>query len=416
MPAKEFTNGIHVVRFYPIKHCGGTAYQLAYREGGVRRRHTYARAKKAETEARLILTRLSSPALAATNVTSPGMESFLLAEQHLADLSIPVHVAAETFALAAKLVGGAVGKVVEACEYYAKHAARGITRRPIADDVEDFVRSREQAGLSPRYIEQCRGTLKKLWGEKGLLKKGDLDFPAIEVLSEWLLTTFPHPVTRNANLRVLKVFTRWRVDMGRAPFDPFARIKKAKVKAEPVVIYTPAELRDLLKALEPRARFYAALGAFSGLRRSELHALEWEDVNLDRGYITVAAHKAKTAARRLVPISDNLRRWLEPARKASGLVIELGLHRMSALIREAGVVDKKNALRHSYVSYRLAEVQDTAKVALEAGNSPEVIFQHYREVVTPEEAKEWFAITPQVVLEAPARPAISGPKALPALV
>jgi hypothetical protein len=33
-------------------------------------------------------------------------------------------------------------------------------------------------------------------------------------------------------------------------------------------------------------------------------------------------------------------------------------------------------------------------VALEAGNSPEMIFEHYRELVTPETAKTWFAVKP----------------------
>ena len=55
---------------------------------------------------------------------------------------------------------------------------------------------------------------------------------------------------------------------------------------------------------------------------------------------------------------------------------------------------KKNALRHSFISYRVAETQDVAKVALEAGNSPQIIFQHYRELVQPKEAKAWFGIKP----------------------
>jgi hypothetical protein len=33
-------------------------------------------------------------------------------------------------------------------------------------------------------------------------------------------------------------------------------------------------------------------------------------------------------------------------------------------------------------------------VALELGNSPEKLFKHYRELVTPEAAKEWFSIFP----------------------
>jgi hypothetical protein len=33
-------------------------------------------------------------------------------------------------------------------------------------------------------------------------------------------------------------------------------------------------------------------------------------------------------------------------------------------------------------------------VALEAGNSPQIIFQHYRELVRPTDAEKWFAVTP----------------------
>jgi len=55
---------------------------------------------------------------------------------------------------------------------------------------------------------------------------------------------------------------------------------------------------------------------------------------------------------------------------------------------------RHNALRHSFCSYRLAEVKSTAQVALEAGNSPHIIFKHYRELVTEADAKRWFSLLP----------------------
>ena len=65
--------------------------------------------------------------------------------------------------------------------------------------------------------------------------------------------------------------------------------------------------------------------------------------------------------------------------------------------REAAEIEEwpHNALRHSFASYRLAAIQDAAKVALEMGNSPEKLFRHYRELVTEKGAKAWFAITPE---------------------
>ena len=53
---------------------------------------------------------------------------------------------------------------------------------------------------------------------------------------------------------------------------------------------------------------------------------------------------------------------------------------------------KKNGLRHSFISYRVAAVQTVAQGALEAGNSPQVVFRNCRELVRPAEAAEWFGI------------------------
>ncbi len=61
---------------------------------------------------------------------------------------------------------------------------------------------------------------------------------------------------------------------------------------------------------------------------------------------------------------------------------------------DAKIKWKQNALRHSFISYRLAEIQDVNRVALEASTSPQMIFRHYRELATPEQARTWFSISP----------------------
>ena len=68
------------------------------------------------------------------------------------------------------------------------------------------------------------------------------------------------------------------------------------------------------------------------------------------------------------------------------------------VLRPVGVVDgfewPNNVLRHSFISYRIAIVKSAEQVALEAGNSPTIIFKHYRELATEEQADEWFGIFP----------------------
>ena len=60
--------------------------------------------------------------------------------------------------------------------------------------------------------------------------------------------------------------------------------------------------------------------------------------------------------------------------------------------------------RHSYISYRVAQTQNVAQTALEAGNTPKIIFSNYRELVKPADAVKWFGIEPEVpenVIQAP---------------
>jgi len=140
---------------------------------------------------------------------------------------------------------------------------------------------------------------------------------------------------------------------------------------------------------------FIAIGAFAGLRTAETERLEWQDVDLSGEFIEVKAAKAKTRSRRLVPITTNLVQWVRPYARPKGNVFEGNVSNARVeTAKAAGIRWKHNGLRHSFCSYRLAQIQNAAQVALEAGNSPTMVFRHYRELVKPEQAKAWFSITP----------------------
>jgi hypothetical protein len=42
-------------------------------------------------------------------------------------------------------------------------------------------------------------------------------------------------------------------------------------------------------------------------------------------------------------------------------------------------------------------MKNVNEVSMEAGNSPDMIFKHYRELVTEKEADAWFGVTPDAV-------------------
>jgi len=87
----------------------------------------------------------------------------------------------------------------------------------------------------------------------------------------------------------------------------------------------------------------------------------------------------------------NLRAWLELAPTKSGSVVPPNYRKLTDAVRLAAGLEEwpSNALRRSYASYHLARFQDAAALALEMGHSTTAILSaHYREVVTPDAAKD----------------------------
>jgi len=63
--------------------------------------------------------------------------------------------------------------------------------------------------------------------------------------------------------------------------------------------------------------------------------------------------------------------------------------------KQAGVIWPKNALRHSFASYHISKFKDAAALALEMGHrTTNLIFSHYREVVTPDKAEDYWQLAP----------------------
>jgi len=173
-------------------------------------------------------------------------------------------------------------------------------------------------------------------------------------------------------------------------------VPKAKDRGGKIGILTPKQLSLLMKKANGNTQLYFSLGTFTGMRSSEILRLDFSDINFERAYITVAAEKAKTA-RRLVPIQPNLMQWLAPYRGRTGSLFNnrRDADRAIAFAKEQGVDWPDNASRNSYATYRLAATSDTARVALEMGNSPQKLMTNYRELVDEHEAQAWFCIAPK---------------------
>lgn len=365
-------------------------YQLAFYTAGQRIQRNFKNKAEAKRVANQILGGLTNDAMALDALATPELESLIAARKVLAS-GYALHVAVEEHAQAV----GKLGKTSlrEAVEFFLRHNRADVPRLTLAEIAEQFAESRQQSGFSAHYVSQCRkivGDLAKAFPGKALP-----DLQTLE-LDAWLGGLTFAAKTKNGMRIILVACGNWAerrgfLVKGGSPFPAMMRYKETKT---PVSIFTPEQIGSLLTKADKTLQPFLALGAFAGLRMAELQRLDWKEIDLERGFITVAASKAKTRQRRLVPISDNLKLWLTPCKQTSGPVCLHQRPQISAARLCEGYIWQENGLRHSFISYRLAILHDTARVALEAGNSPEVIFGHYRELVTPEAASAWFDLKP----------------------
>jgi integrase len=350
--------------------------------------------EKARAEAGRIAKQLASNNAEAASMTSREAGSYGKAVEYLRPTGMSLELAAETVAKAIEILGS--NRILEACNFFKDHGADSITPRKVQEVVTEMIAQMEKDKLSERYVETIRPRCKR-FSESFQVDIGSISGADVQ---HWLDALDCSPRTRKNyrdDLNSLFAYAEARRYIAKNA-NPVSTAKTRKPRGGKIEIYTLDEIAGLLKHAPADFLPFVAIGAFAGLRTSEIERLKFEDF-FNGDYIEVAADKTKTASRRLVPVLPNLRKWLEPyARKKGRLWTGTEKEFLAArakTVADSGIAWKDNGLRHSWISYRMADIQDAPKVAIEAGNSPEMIFRNYRELVKPEAAKTWFAITPE---------------------
>ncbi len=290
------------------------------------------------------------------------------------------------------------GKTIsDATRFYADHL-NDITRsQTVSHAVSALQAACKADGKSVRYLRDLKyrlGRFEKDFGSRHVAEITTSD------IDQWLRQLGLGSVSRNSFRRRLVTLFKFAKTSGWCRTIPAAESARVREVSEEIGILTRGELSGLLQVASEETIPYWTIGAFAGLRASEIERLDWADVNLR--HIRVRAKHAKTAARRLVDVQPNLRKWLLPYRGRTGKVtpenlrVKLLADRKRAA--DAGALTRKwpsNALRHSFASYYLARFDDAAKLALQLGHvGQDIIFRHYREVVTRAEANRYWKIAP----------------------
>jgi integrase len=198
------------------------------------------------------------------------------------------------------------------------------------------------------------------------------------------------------------------------PAPKFKMSSKRTKKIEKVQTISDEQIKKLFpifEAFDPAFGMFFKLGLHTGMRRTEIANLRWEDVDLDnkpRAILTVRPHdenekngvkrstiKTKNS-HRVVPLQKELTEYLTPRRKDTGYVVESDVY---SICREQFQLPKKlvaqaqaeevckgfhtHMFRHTFITAALTAVDPKTKLPLN----------------TPVAVAKWVGDTVQMILD-----------------
>lgn len=394
VPGQQIAGG----KTYPL-------FTLVYHLGSQRVRRRFADFAEAKLEAELVATKMTNDEQEALRLSPADRANYVQACGFLKPTNVPLNVAASEYADAAKRLPPGV-LMRDAVNFYLKRNPTCFPKRTVTEVVEELLQAKEKAGRSELHLCDLESRLGR-FGESFQMKMGEVTGLMIE---KYLNGMDVCGRTKGNHLRHIISLFNFAVRRKYLPKDSLDEVKSVErpeqIPSE-IQIFTVEEMNELLSAVRYEMVPCLAIGAFSGLRTAEIKRLDWSEIHLAEGHIEVKAKKAKTASRRVAPLPANLAAWLAPYADSTGPVTPFVnmVSQTNWLVEDVNKLRKQrghktpmrwkhNGLRHSFASYRTAHIKDVAQVALECGNTPTMIFQHYRQVVTEAEAKKWFGLLP----------------------
>lgn len=204
--------------------------------------------------------------------------------------------------------------------------------------------------------------------------------------------------TRNWYIRHCRPVFNWLLANDRIAKSPFKGVKQKAVDQKPPCIFMfkcAAVLMTAAHKHDPGTVPYLALGIFAGIRPESLSRLTWDDIDLRQKVIHVTGTTNKTRDRYVCDIQPNLVKWLRLMKGAD--IIPVNLRKRYEAVRRISKVEwGHDIMRHSFASHHLAAFQDAGKTAFQLGHKgdPKMLYEHYRNIVTPAEGKKFFKIAP----------------------
>jgi integrase/recombinase XerC len=292
--------------------------------------------------------------------------------------------------------------------------ASGYQVVPLREARDDWLRRIASSRRSQSTLTAYRVALDDLldWlAQRGSVESALEEETIVAYLDDYRLRRHPAPATYYRRFILLRRFFRWLSGRAGGLPDPFHDLEAPPKPRQAADWLTAAEFGRLLEAAAAPARRYRGLAerdrlvlmalVLTGLRRSELIALDWCDLDLDGAHPSLVVRSGKGGKPRRQPLAPvlaaeliRLRQEAEPRPEASvfrGLrggrlqpTILAGIIARAA--KGAGIEKRVTAhtLRHTAATWLRQATGDARLVAEYLGHADLSTVHRYAHVAAPE--------------------------------
>jgi integrase/recombinase XerD len=277
------------------------------------------------------------------------------------------------------------------------------------DAYTDFILSRQAMQCKPATFEFYRYTTGVFltWAEgQNVTNPEQINARLVRYYLAELVSKGKSDKTVNANARAIRTLLRFWYAEKYIPTPVTLTMPKVDKKRLPVL--SADELSQIVNAAKPRDKALVLLMADSGLRRAEVIALNWGDIDILSGLVKVTrgkGGKARSAVigattRRVLlayrrslgnPSSDSPVFLSRTGERFTGTGILLILRRLSA---KTGIHVSPHALRRTFVILSLRAGMDVLHLQAMLGHASLDMVQHYAQMVDDDLLQEHKAHSP----------------------
>ena len=213
-----------------------------------------------------------------------------------------------------KTSGGGAASVREAAAQWLELAEAG------------HLHNRNGDPYKPSVLRSYRGDLdRNVYGPLGETRLREITQPMLVRLVDRWKQEGLHPSSIRNSITALRVVLRWATARGEIPANPVNGLRLPASRGRRDRVADPQEAGRLLSALPAFERALYAAAMYAGLRRGELAALRWSDVDLAGRMIRVERSWDFVACEFVLPKSAAGTRVLAMTERLREVLVEHGL-------------------------------------------------------------------------------------------